>query len=151
MAIECRSDISSVRVTSRITTAIPAYCDTGYCDTGYCDTGHKTVTKRLKNEFYHTVKLSDIVTIGYCDTFSWSQHCHNDREALYLEFQGIFNSETLLAPSPPWIFEGRTMMVHAFNISLTHGPHWWPSSSVLENWKMMAALTPITNPHSCRH
>ena len=77
MAIECRSDISSVRVTSRITTAIPAYCDTGYCDTG-----HKTVTKRLKNEFYHTVKLSDVVTIGYCDTFSCSQHCPNNRDAL---------------------------------------------------------------------
>ena len=77
MAIQRHSDISSVRVTSRITTAIPAYCDTGYCDTG-----HKTVTKRLKNEFYHTVKLSDVVTIGYCDTFSCSQHCPNNRDAL---------------------------------------------------------------------
>ena len=29
------------------------------------------------------VQKSDIVTTGYCDTFRWSQQCHNKREALY--------------------------------------------------------------------
>ena len=44
----------------------------------YCD------SFQFKDHVYHTVKLSDIVTIGYCETFRWSQHCNNKREALYL-------------------------------------------------------------------
>ena len=43
------------------------------------------VTKSLLSQFSVQIsKLSDIVTIGYCDTFRWSQHCHNKREALYM-------------------------------------------------------------------
>ena len=29
------------------------------------------------------MKSSVIVTFAYCDTFLWSQQCHNKREALY--------------------------------------------------------------------
>ena len=58
-------------------TGLPGYCDTGYCD--------KTliVTVLSSNMFLFTEELSDIVTIGYCDTFRLSQHCHNKRKALY--------------------------------------------------------------------
>ena len=60
-------------------TELPVYCDTGYCD-----------SSEKKKYFYYTVELSDIVTIGYCDTFMWSQHCHNKRESLYRACTSLF-------------------------------------------------------------
>ena len=57
---------------------LPSCCDTGYCDKALI------VTVFSSNIMSTTLKLSDIVTIGYCETFRWSQHCHNKREALYL-------------------------------------------------------------------
>ena len=39
-----------------------------------------------------TVKSSLIVTIGYCDTFALSQLCHNNRQALYIQWNYYINT-----------------------------------------------------------
>ena len=37
--------------------------------------------------YTNTVELSDVVTISYCDTFRWLQHCHNKWEVVVILVQ----------------------------------------------------------------
>ena len=91
----------------------------------YCD------SSELKNDFYHTVKLSDIVTILYCDTNSWSQHCCNNREALWMPWNSTCQVAFLPVPlagslTPP--------VASATNDSKDeeHAEHGFPSDQCLK-------------------
>ena len=61
---------------------LSAYCDTGYCDK-LLIVAVFVIHKRSPKWQFYTVKSSVIVTFAYCDTFLWSQQCHNKREATY--------------------------------------------------------------------
>ena len=69
-----------------VTTVLPGYCDNGYCDKLLIVTVLRTI-QATKWQFY-TVKSWVIVTFACCDTFPWSQQCHNKRPWTLLHFRG---------------------------------------------------------------